>query len=117
MEQGAQCGVFDFRLVNIWMETKYFKKGGLSHLSHDPRKPFPLGTMIRNAAECTPSIFLNHDIIDSSTTWKKKYSDPAVKSYLPNGGDISHHMTEVLCQAVSSQVVEGQSVGCDAWLG
>ena len=30
---------------------KTSKTGGLPHISHEPRKPVPLGTMIRNAVE------------------------------------------------------------------
>ena len=47
---------------------KTSKTGGLPHISHEPRKPVPLGTMIRNAVEvrCTcpprahmPTIYFN----------------------------------------------------------
>ena len=67
---------------------KTSKRGGLPHISHEPRKPVPLGTMIRNAVECTTGIFVHHDIVDSSTNqWKKKYTNPAVQSHLPKGED------------------------------
>jgi hypothetical protein len=53
---------------------KTSKRGGLPHISPEPRKPVPLGTMIRNAVECTTGIlFVHHDLVDSSNEqWKKK---------------------------------------------
>lgn len=67
---------------------KTSKRRGLPHISHEPRKPVLLGTMIRNAVECATGIFVHHDIVDSSTNqWKKKYTNPAVQSHLPKGED------------------------------
>ncbi len=43
---------------------KTSKRGGLPHITHEPRKPVPLGTMIRNAVECTTSIFVHHDLVN-----------------------------------------------------
>jgi hypothetical protein len=92
--------------------------GGLPHISHEPCKPVPLGTIIRNVVECTTGIFVHRDIVDSSTNqWKKKYSNPVVKSNLPKGKDISYHTAEVLRQAENANVVEGGWVGGDSWFG
>ena len=53
-------------------QPKTSKRGGLPHISHEPRKPIPLGTMIRNAVECTTGIFVHHDLVDSSNEqWRK----------------------------------------------
>ena len=61
---------------------KTSKRGGLPHISHESRKPVPLGTMIRNAVECTTGIFVHHDLVDSSNEqWKKKFSLPPETSH------------------------------------
>ena len=73
------------------------KKGGHPHISHEPCKPVPWGTMIKHAIECTTGIFVHHGIVESSTVqWKKKYSSPAVKSHHPKSEDISYHTAGVL---------------------
>jgi hypothetical protein len=97
---------------------KTSKRGGLPHISHEPRKPVPLGTMIRNAVECTTGIFVHHDLVDSSNEqWKKKFSLPPETSHLPRKEEISYHCAEVLRQCEESKVVEGGWVGGDAWFG
>ena len=97
---------------------KTSKRGGLPHISHEPRKPIPLGTMIRNAVECTTGIFVHHDLVDSSNEqWRKKYSLPPVQSNLPRNEEISYHCAEVLRQCEESRVVPGGWVGGDAWFG
>ena len=94
--------------------SKTSKRGGLPHISHKPRKPVPLGTMIRNAGECTTGIFVHHDLLASSNEqWKKKDSLPPEISRLPKKEEISHHCTEVLHQCKESKVVEGGWVGGD----
>ena len=45
---------------------KTSKCGSLPHISHEPKKHVPPGTMIRNAVECTTGIFVHHDLVDSS---------------------------------------------------
>ncbi len=97
---------------------KTSKRGGLPHISHEPRKPIPLGTMICNAVECTTGIFVHHDLVDSSNEqWKKKYSLPPVTSHLPRKEEISYHCAEVLRQCEESKVIDGGWVGGDAWFG
>jgi len=49
--------------VSGW-RPKTSKKGGLPRISHEPCKPVPLGTMIRNAVECKTGIYVHHDIVD-----------------------------------------------------
>ena len=97
---------------------KTSKRGGLPHISHEPRKPIPLDTMICNAVECTTGIFVHHDLVDSSNEqWKKKYSLPPVTSHLPRKEEISYHCAEVLRQCEESKVMPGGWVGGDAWFG
>ena len=97
---------------------KSSKRGGLPHISHEPRKPVPLGTMIRNAVECTTGIFVHHDLVDSSNEqWKKKYSLPLEISHLPKKEEISYHCAKVLRQREESKLIEGGWVGGDAWIG
>ena len=97
---------------------KTSKTGGLPHISHEPRKPVPLGTMIRNAVECVTGIFVYHDIVDSSNMqWRKKYTNPPVQSHLPQGEEVSYHAAEVLRQAEGSKLERGGWLGGDAWFG
>ena len=77
-----------------------------------------LGTMIRNAVECTTGIFVHHDLVDSSNEQrKKKYSLLLEISHLPKKEEISYHCAEVLRQCEESKVIEGGWVGGDAWFG
>ena len=82
--------------MSAW-RPKTSKTGGLPHISHEPRKPVPLGTMLRNAVECLTGIFVYQDIVDSSTKqWEKKYLKPPTPSHLPRRENISYHTAEVL---------------------
>ncbi|KAL7554128.1 hypothetical protein ACHAWF_017536 [Thalassiosira exigua] len=97
---------------------KTSKTGGLPNISHEPRKPVPLGTMVRNAVECITGIFVHQDIVQGPLgQWAKKYSSPPTKSSLPKGENISYHTAEVLRQAENSKVEKGGWVGGDAWFG
>ena len=65
----GQCVLWPMSMFDKSMSgwrPKTSKRGGLPHISHEPRKPVPLGTMIRNAVECTTGIFVHHDLVDSS---------------------------------------------------
>eukprot|EP00957_Ditylum_brightwellii_P003228 245848-Ditylum_brightwellii.AAC.1 len=56
---------------------KTSKTGGQPHISYKPRKPVPLGTMVRNSVECVTGIFVNHDMVQGSLQQlKKKYTNP-----------------------------------------
>ena len=79
-----------------WL-PKTSKTGGLPNISHEPRKPVPLGTMLRNAVECITGIFVHQDIVECSTSqWKKEYLDPPVKSHMPKGENINYHVRIML---------------------
>jgi hypothetical protein len=100
------------------MAMKTSKRGGFRHTSHEPRKPIPVDTMMQNAVECTSSIFVHHDLVDSpNEQWRKKDSLPPVKSQHPREEEIRCYCTEVLHQCEESNVVDGGWVGGDAWFG
>ena len=95
---------------------KTSKTGGYPNITFEPRKPVPLGTMLRNALECITGIFVNHDIVESPQgQWTKEFTSPPTQSHLPKGEDISYHTAEVLRQA--KNVEKGGWVGGDAWFG
>jgi hypothetical protein len=97
---------------------KTSKTGGLPHITQEIRKPVDLGTMIRNAVDGITGIFIHHDPVDSiEHQWRKKYSKPAVKSYLPLGENISYATAETLRQVEESKVVPGGWACGDAWFG
>ena len=117
-KQGGKILRVVYRMFDESMSTwrpKTSKTGGPPNITHEARKPVPLGTMICNAVECVTGRFFHHDIIQGPVQkWKKKYSDPPVKSHLPINKNIQYHVTKVLCQAENSKVVEGGWVGGDA---
>ncbi|KAL7537556.1 hypothetical protein ACHAWF_005802 [Thalassiosira exigua] len=92
--------------------------GGLPNITHEPRKPVSLGTMLRNGVECITGIFVHHDIVRGAVEqWDKKYSNPPTESHLPKREMIQYHVAEVLRQAEESNVEAGGWVGGDAWFG
>ena len=102
-------------MINVRMATKTFKHGGLLHISHEPRKHVPLGTMIKNAVECSTGIFVNHDLVNGvASQWQKKYSALPIESHLPWNEPISYHTAEVLRQCEQLNVIEDGWVGGDA---
>jgi hypothetical protein len=102
----------------VGWRPKTTKTGGLPHLTWEPRKPVDLGTMIRNAVECTTGIFVHHDCVDGSDLqWQKKYLRERVKSHLPRGELVSYDTAEVLRQVENSNVMKGGWTGGDAWFG
>ena len=97
---------------------KTSKTGGLPNITHEPRKPVDLGTMLRDGVECITGIFVYHDIVQAPTQmWEKKYLKPPTKSHLPKGEVINYHLAEVLRQAENGKLEKGGWVGGDAWFG
>jgi len=87
---------------------KTSKCGRLPNITHELRKPVPLGTMLRNSVECVTGIFVHHDPVQGPTSQnRKKWTEPAVKSHLRKGEDIGYHTADVLCQAEGSKVEKG----------
>lgn len=97
---------------------KTSKTGGLPNITHEPRKPVPLGTMFRNAVEGFTGIFAHHDIVEDLTSQRmKKYLQEDNDSLLPMSEPIKAHVAEVLRQAEGAKVEKGGWVGGDAWFG
>jgi Transposase IS4 len=105
---------------------KTLKFGGLPNITFEPRKPVPLGTQFRNAAECFTGCLMFQDIVQTSEEQKrKKYffvNQDAERgeiemSHLPGKHKMQAHVAEVLRQVEGAGVVEGGWVGGDAWFG
>jgi Transposase IS4 len=116
------CLVLD-ESMSGW-RPKTSKRGGLPNITFEPRKPVPLGTMLRNACECVTGVLINQDVqMDAEVQARKKYyfSDPVSQTReltsLPDRSEVPIHTAEVLRQVERSKVIEGGWVGGDAWFG
>ncbi|CAB9515559.1 unknown protein [Seminavis robusta] len=103
----------------IGWRPKSTKTGGLPNLTYEPRKPVPLGTMLRNGVECiTGCIAMN---AERQNFKKYLYADKEEqirqKSSLPGKPDMPAHTAEVLRQVEDAQVVKNGWCGGDAWFG
>ncbi|KAL7525905.1 hypothetical protein ACHAXR_002386, partial [Thalassiosira sp. AJA248-18] len=100
---------------------KTSKTGGLPNLTHEPRKPVDLGTMLKDGAEGKTGIFAYHDIVqDLNNQRRKKYlvgDEDETRSHMPKGEDILQHVAECLRQCEGAGLEEGGWVGGDAWFG
>ena len=99
---------------------KTSKLGGLPNCTFEPRKPTPLGTMLKDTAEIKTGILLNTDPLMSPSIQDKK-TFASKKSHSPEhaGTAASHlgHAAETLRQAHHSGLTEGSWLGGDAWFG
>jgi Transposase IS4 len=103
---------------------KTSKLGGLPNITFEPRKPVPLGTQLRNAAECYTGILVFQDIVQAPEQQAKKdffYDDidneiPR-RTSLPGSPPTQAHVAEVLRQCKGANVLKGGWVGGDAWFG
>jgi hypothetical protein len=106
---------------------KTSKLGGLPNITFEPRKPIPLGTMMRNSAECLAGCIVYQDVVQAPELQQKKdffYSDfdgriPEITS-LPGSGkqvEMSAHTAEVLRLVKGAGVCAGGWTGGDAWFG
>ena len=95
---------------------KTSKTGGLPNISYEPRKPVELGTMARDAAECTSGVMAFLDIVqDIVNQRRKKYTgDP---SHMPKGENVYVHVAETLRQAEGAGLKKGGWLCGDAWFG
>lgn len=95
-------------IVHCRVEAKNIQIRGIATHHTWTLRTCSLGTMRRNAVECTTDIFVDHYIIDN---WihklKNKNSNPPVQSHLPCWEDNSYHAAEVLHQAGGSNLVAG----------
>jgi len=103
---------------------KTSKEGGFPNISWEPRKPVPLGTMLRNCAECISGVMAFQDVVMNAERQQLKhyfFSDVEAltkeTSSLPNKSDMSAPTAEVLRQAEGAQIKEGGWCGGDAWFG
>lgn len=97
--------------------------GGLPNHTLEPRKPKPLGTMLKNAAECTTSICTHTDpCMPPSVQDRKKFGTDKSFSPVDDGRNAPHavHVAETLRQAHHCGVTRKGDlawIGGDAWFG
>ena len=95
---------------------KTSKTGGLPSISFEPRKPVPLGTLLRNAAECSSASLLYQDVqMRGELQDEKKYNCDA--SNMPDKAVIPSGAAEVLRQVDGCKLKAGSWVGGDAHFG
>ena len=108
------CLIMDESMVG-W-RPKTSKLGGLPNYTWEPRKPIPLGTMFRNAAECVIGMVVNNDpCMCSELQNTKEYSN--MQSLLFEDKTVPVHVAEVLRQVGQSGLKRGGWCGGDAWFG
>ena len=95
---------------------KTTKTGGLPNITFEPRKPKPIGTMLKNGVEATTGIMVTQDIVEGADGQREKKYDGDVSS-LPRKEPIMTHVAETLRQCKSAKVELGGWVGGNAWFG
>lgn len=101
--------------MSAW-RPKTSKTGGLPNITFEPRKPKPLGTMLKNGVEATTGIMVTQDIVEGADAQREKKYNGDVSS-LPRKEPIMAHVAETLRQCESASVAQGGWVGGDAWFG
>ncbi|CAB9499209.1 unknown protein [Seminavis robusta] len=103
---------------------KNSKTGGLPNITYEPRKPVPLGTMLRNGVECITGCLVNQDLVMQPEKQNFKdyvYSDVQEQvretTSLPGSPVMPGHAAEVLRQVRDAKVERGGWCGGDAWFG
>ena len=103
---------------------KNLKTGGLPNVSYEPRKPTPLGKMLRNGVECLSGCLALQDVVVGAERQQMKphfFSDfetsTKAKSQLPNKSDVLAPTVEVLRQAEGAELHPRGWCGGDAWFG
>ncbi|CAB9517187.1 hypothetical protein SEMRO_837_G209150.1 [Seminavis robusta] len=98
----------------IGWRPKSTKTGGLPNLTYEPRKPVPLGTMLRNGVECITGCLVNQDIVmnaERQNFKKHLYADKEEqireKTCLPGKPDMPAHTAETLRQVEDANVLRG----------
>ena len=88
-----------------------FKTGGLPNITHEPRKPYDLGTILKNGAEGKTGIMAFNDVVqDIANQRSKKYmvgGEDETKSHMPRGGLILSHVAECLRQCEGAGLEKG----------
>lgn len=95
---------------------KTTRTGGLPNVTFEPRKPVPLGTMLKNGVECLTGCLVYQDVVQLKEQQQRKDFFNA-DSHLPDDSKISAHTAEVLRQVEGANVVPGGWVGGDSWFG
>jgi len=100
--------------------------GLLPNITHEPRKPVPLGTQFKNAVECLSGCFVFQDIVmQVEMQRRKKYyfvdgdAERLVRtcSLVPGKPEITASCAETLRQVEGANLERGGWVGGDAWFG
>ena len=96
------------------------KLGGLPNCTMEPRKPVPLGTVLKDTAEGTTKLVVHTDPVMTPSVQDRKdfatkrtFSPDTKSSFEPH----SSHVAEVLRQACYSRLGDGCWTGGDAWFG
>ena len=98
----------------VGWRPKTSKLGGLPNYTWEPRKPIPLGTMFRNAAECVIGMVVNNDpCMCSELQNTKEYSNMQLLIF--EDKTVPVHVAEVLRQVGQSGLKRGGWCGGVGW--
>jgi hypothetical protein len=75
------------------MEAEDFEAWGLPNYTYEPRKPVPLGAMLRNGVECISGILVFQDVVHNPELQSRK-DFHGEKSSLPGQPPITAHTAE-----------------------
>ena len=103
---------------------KTSKHGGLPNITFEPRKPVPLGTMLRNCVECITGAMVYQDIVMHPEMQQRKefyYQNVQTQvrepTSLPGSPPMPAHSAEVLRLCKGAGMDPGGWTGGDAWFG
>lgn len=98
---------------------KTSKLGGLPNFIQEPRKPVPLGSMLKDAAEATAGIMLHVDpVMLPEVQAQKEFSQEASVAPNAKSGDMHQpHIAETLRLTKESGIKRGGYTVGDAWFG
>jgi len=98
-------------------QPKTSKLSGLPNYTFEPRKPVPLGTIIRNGIKCISGILIHQDVVQlpELQALKEFHDEP---SHLPGCPEIPAHVAKVLRQIKGAGLPRGEGwVGGNSWFG
>ena len=79
------------------MVSQKSKLGGLPNCAHEPIKPVPLGTILKNAADCKSGMIMHDEVVQNPEQQLRKKCSKEKKSF-PEKSKILSHASEVLRQ-------------------
>ena len=95
---------------------KTSKTGGMPNITFEPRKPKPMGTMLRNAIEVyTGSLLYQDTVMLPELQARKEFHDDV--SHMPDKSNVTGSVAEVLRQAKNMNLARKSWIGGDAWFG